>query len=79
MLDSNSSVVNDDNSAITIADLQNNDDQTVINSTIMIAELETTTKSRRKSGIDLAMEDVAAGRVFQAKDGADLIRQCLEE
>ena len=78
MLDSNSSVVNDDNSAITIADLQNNDDQTVINSTIMIAELETTTKSRRKSGIDLAMEDVAAGRVFQAKDGADLIRQCLD-
>ena len=79
MLDSNSSVVNDDNSAITIANLQNSDNQTVINSTIMIAELETTTKSRRKSGIDLAMEDVAAGRVFQAKDGADLIRQCLEE
>lgn len=40
---------------------------------------ETTPKSRRKSGIDLAMEDVAAGRVFQAKDGADLIRQCLED
>lgn len=40
---------------------------------------ETTLKSRRNSGIDLAMEDVAADRVFQAKDGADLIRQCLED
>lgn len=40
MLDSNSSVVTDDNSAITIADLQNDDNQMVVNSAIMIAELQ---------------------------------------
>ncbi|MBO4250626.1 MAG: hypothetical protein J5884_05145 [Paludibacteraceae bacterium] len=33
---------------------------------------------RRKSGLDLAMEDIAAGRIFEAKDGADLINQCLQ-
>ena len=32
---------------------------------------------KRKSGIELAYEDVAAGRVHHAKDGADLVRQCL--
>ena len=39
---------------------------------------ETPLKSHRKTGIELAYEDVAAGRVYSAKDGADLIRQCLE-
>ena len=33
----------------------------------------------RKSGIEQALEDVAAGRVYRAKDGADLIRQCLAD
>ena len=40
MLDSNSSVMADDKSAITTADLQNNDNQIIDNSTIMIAELQ---------------------------------------
>ena len=40
MLDSNSSVMTDDKSAITTADLQNNDNQIIDNSTIMIAELQ---------------------------------------
>ena len=31
----------------------------------------------RKSGLDLALEDIAAGRIYEAKDGADLINQCL--
>lgn len=33
----------------------------------------------RKSGIEQALEDVAAGRVYRAKDGADLIHQCLAD
>lgn len=40
MLDSRLSVMTDDKSAITIADLQNSDNQTVDNSAIMIAELK---------------------------------------
>ena len=40
---------------------------------------EAPAKSRRKSGIELAYEDVAAGRVYRAKDGADLIRQCIAD
>ena len=40
---------------------------------------ETPAKSKFKSGIDMAYEDVAAGRVYHAKDGADLIRQCLTD
>lgn len=36
-------------------------------------------KPRRKSGIELAYEDVAARRVYRAKDGANLIRQCLAD
>ena len=32
----------------------------------------------RKSGLELAMEEIAAGRIFEAKDGADLINQCLQ-
>ena len=40
---------------------------------------EASAKPRRKSGIELAYEDVAAGRVYRAKDGADLIRQCLAD
>jgi hypothetical protein len=31
----------------------------------------------RKSGIDEANEDIKAGRVYTAKNGEDLIRQCL--
>ena len=31
----------------------------------------------RKNGLDVAIEDMAAGRVYHAKDGADLINQCL--
>ena len=34
--------------------------------------------SRKKTGIELALEDVEAGRVFTAKDADDLIKQCLE-
>lgn len=34
--------------------------------------------TRRKTGIELALEDVEAGRVFTAKDADDLIKQCLE-
>lgn len=34
--------------------------------------------ARRKTGIELAYEDVKAGRVFSAKNAEDLIRQCLE-
>ena len=40
---------------------------------------EAPAKPKRKSGIELAYEDVAAGRVYRAKDGADLIRQCLAD
>ena len=40
MLDSNSSVMTDDKSAIMIADLQNNDNQIIDNSAIIIAELQ---------------------------------------
>ena len=32
----------------------------------------------KKSGIEEALEDVKAGRVFHAKDAHDLIKQCLE-
>lgn len=35
---------------------------------------ETPTKPHRKSGIELAYEDVSARRVYHAKDGTDLIR-----
>jgi len=34
--------------------------------------------SARKNGLDRAIEDIAAGRFSYAKDGADLIRQCLK-
>ena len=37
-----------------------------------------TIHKHRKSGLDLAMEDIAAGRVYHAKDAADLINQCLQ-
>lgn len=33
---------------------------------------------RKKTGFELALEDVEAGRVYSAKDADDLIRQCLE-
>ena len=32
---------------------------------------------KRTSGIDEANEDIKAGRVYTAKNGEDLIRQCL--
>lgn len=32
---------------------------------------------KRKSGLELALEDIAAGRVYKAEDGADLVKQCL--
>ena len=35
-------------------------------------------QTEKKSGIEEAMEDVKAGRVFHAKDAHDLIKQCLE-
>ena len=37
-----------------------------------------TIHKQRKSGLDLAIEDIKAGRIFHAKDGADLINQCLQ-
>jgi len=33
--------------------------------------------TRRKSGLEEAMEDIKAGRVYTAQNGEDLIRQCL--
>lgn len=36
------------------------------------------TTRRKKTGLELALEDVEAGRVYSAKDADDLIRQCLE-
>jgi len=41
--------------------------------------VEVAPRRRKKSGIELAYEDVEAGRVFHAKDGSDLIRQCLDD
>ena len=35
-------------------------------------------RSIRKSGLDEATEDIKAGRIYTAKNGEDLIRQCLE-
>jgi hypothetical protein len=32
----------------------------------------------RKTGLEEAMEDVKNGRVYEAKDADDLIRQCLD-
>ena len=40
---------------------------------------ESPASAHRKSGIELAYEDVDAGRVYHAKDGEDLIRQCLTD
>jgi hypothetical protein len=31
----------------------------------------------RKNGLDAAIEDVAAGHVFHAENGTDLVRKCL--
>ena len=39
--------------------------------------VEVVTRRRKKSGLEKALEDVAAGRVYVAADGDDLIRQCL--
>ena len=41
--------------------------------------VEVAPRRRKKSGIELAYEDVEAGRVFHAKDGSDLSRQCLDD
>ena len=41
--------------------------------------VEVVTRRRKKSGLEKALEDVAAGRVYVAADGDDLIRQCLED
>ena len=35
-------------------------------------------QTEKKSGIEEALEDVKAGRVYHAKDAHDLIKQCLE-
>lgn len=34
-------------------------------------------QTEKKSGIEEAMDDVKAGRVYHAKDAHDLIKQCL--
>ena len=34
-------------------------------------------QTEKKSGIEEALEDVKAGRVYHAKDAHDLIKQCL--
>ncbi len=34
---------------------------------------------RKKTGLEEALEDVENGRVYSAKDAADLIRQCVPE
>lgn len=41
--------------------------------------VEIAPRRRRKSGIELAYEDVQEGRIYYAKDGSDLIRQCLDD
>ena len=33
---------------------------------------------RKKGSLEMALEDIEAGRVYSAKDGSDLIRKCLE-
>lgn len=40
---------------------------------------EAPAKPKHKNGIEQAYKDVVAGRVFHAKDGANLIRQCLAD
>ena len=35
-------------------------------------------QTEKKSGIEEAIEDVKAGRVYHAKDAHDLIKQCLQ-
>ena len=40
---------------------------------------QVTEKPAHKTGIEQALEDVAAGRVFHALNGEDLIRQCLAD
>jgi hypothetical protein len=44
-----------------------------------IEGVEIAPRRHRKSGIELAYEDVEAGRIYYAKNGSDLIRQCLDE
>jgi len=34
--------------------------------------------SKRKSGIEEAMEDIKIGKVYKAKNAKDLINQCLQ-
>lgn len=41
--------------------------------------VEIAPRRHRKSGIELAYEDVQEGRIYSAKDGSDLIRQCLDD
>lgn len=36
------------------------------------------TSKRKKGSLEMALEDIEAGRVYSAKDGSDLIRKCLE-
>lgn len=43
----------------------------------LAANMGWTIRTQRKSGIEKALEDVAAGRVYSAKDADDLIRQIL--
>ncbi len=40
--------------------------------------VKTTPKRKKKGSLELALEDVAAGRVFTAENGSDLLRKCLE-
>ena len=41
--------------------------------------VEKVTHRRKKSGIEKALDDVKAGRVYVAANGEDLIRQCLSD
>ena len=41
--------------------------------------VEIAPRRRRKSGIELAYEDVQEGRIYYANEGSDLIRQCLDD
>lgn len=46
---------------------------------VLVLEEQQDTQKTRKCGLDLALEDVEAGRVYSAKDVDDMFRQILGE
>ena len=43
----------------------------------LVKKMGWTTKKTRVSGVEKGLEDIRRGRVYHAKDSADLIRQIL--